>query len=53
MFAICEPNLYNRLSRDVDAIPGCANGSASGVQYTVPAPGLITIWVNNLDELGV
>ena len=40
-------------SRDVDAIPGCANGSASGVQYTVQAPGLITIWVNNLDELGV
>lgn len=40
-------------SRDVNAIPGCANGSASGVQYTVQAPGLITIWVNNLDELGV
>ena len=40
-------------SRDVDAIPRCANGSASGVQYTVQAPGSITIWVNNLDELGV
>ena len=40
-------------SRTVDAIPRCANGSASGVQYTVQAPGSITIWVDNLDELGV
>ncbi|HEU5119903.1 MAG TPA: hypothetical protein VFT71_02855, partial [Candidatus Nitrosocosmicus sp.] len=39
--------------RDVDAIPRCANGSSSGFQYTVQAPGSITIWVNNLDELGV
>ncbi|HYF99313.1 MAG TPA: hypothetical protein VD815_04420 [Candidatus Saccharimonadales bacterium] len=40
-------------SKDVNAIPNCAKGSGSGVQYTVQAPGSITIWVNNLDELGV
>ena len=40
-------------SKDVNAIPSCAKGSGSGVQYTVQAPGLITLWVNNLDELGV
>ena len=40
-------------SKEVNAIPSCAKGSGSGVQYTVQAPGLITIWVNNLDELGV
>lgn len=40
-------------SKDVNAIPSCAKGSGSGVQYTVQAPGSITIWVDNLDELGV
>ena len=40
-------------SRTVDAIPRCTDGSSSGVQYTVQAPGSITIWVDNLDGLGV
>jgi hypothetical protein len=54
-FEICVQSTIqtNGNSRTVDAIPRCANGSSSGVQYTVQAPGSITIWVDNLDELGV
>lgn len=40
-------------NRGIDALPLCANGSGSGFKYTVQAPGLVKIWVNNLDELGV
>ncbi len=53
-FEICVKSTVqsNGIYRDVDAIPRCADGSASGSKYTVQAPGSVIIWVNNLDKLG-
>jgi len=52
-FEICVKSTVqsNGIYRDVDAIPRCADGSASGSKYTVQAPGSVIIWVNNLDKL--
>lgn len=45
-FEICVQTTIQTdgINRDIDAIPNCANGLASGSKYTVQAPGKITIW---------